>query len=175
MTRSTASVFPKRRGEGAFVPRPCTVCSHRNRDGIDKALLDGASTRAVASRYRVTSSSVDRRRREPLGLAMAAAAQRKAELDAHHGGNQLAWPPGSGPRATREGEGRRQGLPAVSTRWTGCRRPPSCWPILGRAPRGRPLQSACGGSRTGSASIEAPARSASGALLRRASSPCRPR
>lgn len=71
------------------MPRPCTVCSHSDRDKIDRAILDGASNRAVASQYRVTSSSVDRHRREHLGVAMAAAAQRKADLEADHGDDLL--------------------------------------------------------------------------------------
>jgi transposase len=40
--------------------RPCTVCNHRQRDEIERALLQGESERAVSKRFEVSAASVHR-------------------------------------------------------------------------------------------------------------------
>jgi hypothetical protein len=66
--------------KGGWMARPCTVCTHTDREKIDAALLSGTPNRAIAGQYRVARSSVNRHRSH-IGTALVQAAQRKAELE----------------------------------------------------------------------------------------------
>jgi hypothetical protein len=70
------------------MPRPCTVCSHPNRDKIDEALLSGTAIRDVAGQHDLRKSAVDRHRSH-IGTLLAEAGQRQAELEADHGDDLL--------------------------------------------------------------------------------------
>ena len=65
------------------MPRSCTVCAHHEREGIDRALVGGASNRSVASLYDVSEASVRRHKGKhlPAKLVMAQAAEEVAEAD----------------------------------------------------------------------------------------------
>jgi hypothetical protein len=56
------------------MPRICTVCSHKSRVKIDKAIVFGRSNRAIASQFCVTRSAVQRHKRH-----VAAAIERATE------------------------------------------------------------------------------------------------
>jgi hypothetical protein len=59
------------------------VCAHHEREGIDRALVGGASNRSVASLYDVSEASVRRHKGKhlPAKLVMAQAAEEVAEAD----------------------------------------------------------------------------------------------
>ncbi len=48
------------------MPRSCTVCEHTNQEGIDHALVGGASNRSVASLYDVSEAAVRRHKANHL-------------------------------------------------------------------------------------------------------------
>ncbi len=64
--------------------RTCTVCTHIDREAIDKALVDGDAVRAVASRYVPLSKTALQRHKDehlPHSLVKAQAAQEVAHAD----------------------------------------------------------------------------------------------
>ena len=65
------------------MPRSCTVCAHPKREGIDRALVGGASNRSVASLHDVSEAAVRRHKGKhlPAKLVMAQAAEEVAEAD----------------------------------------------------------------------------------------------
>lgn len=65
------------------MPRTCTVCASKHRSAIDRAILAGTSIRAIAARYRVSSSSVSRHATCHVSerLASAHAAAEVADAD----------------------------------------------------------------------------------------------
>ena len=63
------------------MPRTCTVCTHDQRQEIDKALLAGESLRDIARQFRVSKDSIARHKREHLSERMAVVAERHAEAD----------------------------------------------------------------------------------------------
>ena len=65
------------------MPRSCTVCAHPRREGIDRALVGGASNRSVASLYDVSEAAVRRHKANhlPAKLVLAQAAEEVARAD----------------------------------------------------------------------------------------------
>jgi hypothetical protein len=65
------------------MPRVCTVCEHRDREAIDRALVGSASNRSVASLYDVSEAAVRRHKANhlPAKLVMAERAAEMAEAD----------------------------------------------------------------------------------------------
>jgi translation initiation factor IF-2 len=65
------------------VPRSCTVCSHPEREAIDRALVGDASNRSVASLYDVSEAAVRRHKAKhlPTKLAKAHEAEEVARAD----------------------------------------------------------------------------------------------
>jgi hypothetical protein len=55
------------------MPRTCTICNSKKRNDIDRDLIGTDSLRAIAGRYRVAASSLDRHRRKCLAPKVAAA------------------------------------------------------------------------------------------------------
>lgn len=65
--------------------RPCTVCSHGERQAIDKALVAGDSYRVVAGRFGLVPSSVQRHQNTHLVAAMAKAVAAAEVVAVEHG------------------------------------------------------------------------------------------
>ena len=65
------------------MPRRCTVCTHDERDGIDRALVAGTPYRGIARRWPVSADALARHHDEhvPARLAMAQAAAEAADAD----------------------------------------------------------------------------------------------
>jgi hypothetical protein len=65
------------------MPRVCTVCEHRDREAIDRALVGDASNRSIASLYDVSEAAVRRHKANhlPAKLVMAEQAAEVAEAD----------------------------------------------------------------------------------------------
>jgi len=64
------------------VSRPCSVCSHPDRDEIDAALVNRTSYRDISGQYRVSRSALSRHAEHiPAQLAAASAAQEVARAD----------------------------------------------------------------------------------------------
>lgn len=66
------------------MPRTCTVCTHPEREAIDRALVAGESTGQLAGRYRTIDERAIRRHRSnhlPAKLVRAQDAQEVAEAD----------------------------------------------------------------------------------------------
>jgi len=61
--------------------RACTICTHASREAIDRALLDLAPNRRVATRYGVTEQAVRRHRASHLKDRMIQAAERREDAD----------------------------------------------------------------------------------------------
>lgn len=59
--------------------RVCTVCQHANRDAIDAELVAGASYRALAGRFGLSRSAIERHKRDHVPRALAQSA-RAAEV-----------------------------------------------------------------------------------------------
>lgn len=61
----------------------CSICTHPERDGIEKAILAGQSNRAIASQYGMSVTSVRRHRDNhlPEHLAKATAAEQVTKAD----------------------------------------------------------------------------------------------
>jgi hypothetical protein len=55
------------------MPRVCTVCSHPQRDEIDRALASGQTIRRLAPLYGVSESAISRHKRNHLPVAIARA------------------------------------------------------------------------------------------------------
>ena len=68
------------------MPRTCTVCTHPDREEIDKALLDGGPYRVIAVRFGASASAVYRHKREHLPRALVRAVEAR---EAEHGANLL--------------------------------------------------------------------------------------
>ncbi len=66
--------------DGNHLPRPCSICTHPERDAIDRALVGGASNRRIATQYDVPEAAVRRHEANhlPVKLVMA---QEVAEAD----------------------------------------------------------------------------------------------
>lgn len=61
--------------------RVCTICTHGNRDGMDKLLLRGEQIKAVARRYSVSEDALGRHRKHmQVVIAKAATAVEQKEL-----------------------------------------------------------------------------------------------
>jgi hypothetical protein len=65
------------------MPRICTICKHRNREPIERALLAHESYRNIAARFGTSASALVRHRREHLlsGLVKAREAEVAARAD----------------------------------------------------------------------------------------------
>ncbi len=66
------------------MPRTCTVCSHPEREAIDRALIGGESTGKLAGRYRTIDERALRRHRSnhlPAALARAHEAEEATRAD----------------------------------------------------------------------------------------------
>jgi hypothetical protein len=62
------------------MPRVCTICSHSERQAIDRALVAGESVSKIAALFRVSADAVARHRAHiPAQLAKAQAAQETAD------------------------------------------------------------------------------------------------
>ncbi len=61
------------------MPRTCTVCSHKEREGIDKALLADEPYRHIASRFGTSTGALQRHRAEHLPATMVKA-QEQADV-----------------------------------------------------------------------------------------------
>lgn len=57
------------------MPRVCSICSHKERAEIDKALIDSVPFRHIASRYNVTTGSLQRHKADHLPAAMVQSKQ----------------------------------------------------------------------------------------------------
>jgi hypothetical protein len=53
------------------MPRLCTVCSHRERDAIDRALIDGEPNQRIATAHGLTESAIRRHRDRHLARLLA--------------------------------------------------------------------------------------------------------
>jgi hypothetical protein len=65
------------------MPRKCAICTHADKEAIDRALVGDASNRSVASLYDVSEAAVRRHKANhlPAKLAMAQQAEEVAEAD----------------------------------------------------------------------------------------------
>jgi hypothetical protein len=60
--------------------KTCSICSHQDRPAIDRALVDGASLRAIAGQYGTNKSALDRHRKHLApALTIAKQAERVTE------------------------------------------------------------------------------------------------
>src|SRR5215207_4870545 len=59
-------VSPRYGEKDSSMPRRCNVCDHPERNGIDQALVTGASYRSVAKRFELSESAVYRHKTEHL-------------------------------------------------------------------------------------------------------------
>jgi len=57
------------------MPRPCTVCTHPDRDAIDRALAQSTPNRRIAAQYRLGEASVRRHRAEHLPATITKATE----------------------------------------------------------------------------------------------------
>jgi hypothetical protein len=51
--------------------RTCSICTHAEREKIDRALIDGESERGIAGRFGLSKSAVDRHKGHLRGLVVA--------------------------------------------------------------------------------------------------------
>jgi hypothetical protein len=63
------------------MPRPCTICTHANRDAIDRALIAGAQYTAIAREYRASEDAVSRHRESHLPERLASAVRPSSAED----------------------------------------------------------------------------------------------
>lgn len=65
------------------MPRSCTVCSHPNREALDRALVEGTAFPALVAEYRVSKDALSRHKANhlPAKLVMAEKATEVAEAD----------------------------------------------------------------------------------------------
>src|SRR5258708_36081450 len=65
------------------MPRTCTICKHRNRDAVERAMLDGESYRHIAARFDTSTGALQRHRADhlPSSLAKAHAAEEEVRAD----------------------------------------------------------------------------------------------
>ncbi len=71
------------------MPRPCTICTHPNREAIDQELLAGTSYRTVGKQHSVGVSAVFRHRRDHLTELMAQAVQARGVQELGYGDDLL--------------------------------------------------------------------------------------
>lgn len=64
------------------MPRTCTICGHADREAIDRALVDGAAFRHIASRYGMSTGALQRHKAEHLPAAMVKGKEAKEEAHA---------------------------------------------------------------------------------------------
>ena len=69
------------------MPRTCTICAHKKRAAIEKAILAGESFRNIASRYGTTTGSLFRHKSGHLTQAVVKA---NGAAEAAHGDDLLA-------------------------------------------------------------------------------------
>ena len=69
------------------MPRTCTICAHKKRSAIEKAVLAGEGLRAIAGRWSVSRSSLMRHRDDHLAAAVVKA---NGAAEAAHGDDLLA-------------------------------------------------------------------------------------
>jgi len=62
--------------------KPCSICTHQERNAIDRALLGRVTLREIEGRFGVSKSALDRYRRQHVGPALANAIARHEELNA---------------------------------------------------------------------------------------------
>ncbi len=67
------------------MPRPCTICTHPEREAIDKALVASESYRNVSVRFGTSVASLQRHKAEHIPVLLATARQRQGEASAAHG------------------------------------------------------------------------------------------
>jgi len=65
------------------MPRRCTICSHKERDAIDKAILSGEPLRNISERVSVSATSLHRHKSEhiPIELTKAKEARQISSAD----------------------------------------------------------------------------------------------
>ena len=65
------------------MPRPCTICTHDQREEIDKALVSGTPYRNISKRFSVSMGALSRHRADhlPSHLAKAQEAREVAQAD----------------------------------------------------------------------------------------------
>jgi len=74
------------------MPRTCTVCKHSERDGIDRALLDGESFRDIARQYRVSKDAVARHKPHlSAALSKAYEAREETRVDGFRDRLETIW------------------------------------------------------------------------------------
>ena len=69
-----------------MMPRTCTICAHKKRSAIEKALLAGESFRNVAGRYGTTTGSLFRHKSDHLAATVIKAS---AAAEVTHGDDLL--------------------------------------------------------------------------------------
>jgi len=62
----------------------CSICSRPDADTIDQALVEGGTSRAVAQRFGLSKSSVNRHRTNDLGRRLKAAAKERGAAPGDH-------------------------------------------------------------------------------------------
>jgi hypothetical protein len=58
------------------MPQPCTICTHAQRQAIDRALVGDAPNRRIATQYEVSEAAVRRHKAEHLPARMLKAQER---------------------------------------------------------------------------------------------------
>ena len=69
------------------MPRRCTICTHPERDAIDRALIAGLAFRHIAAQWGVSTGALQRHKADDLPAALARA---KDAEDVAHGDDLLA-------------------------------------------------------------------------------------
>ncbi len=69
------------------MPRTCTICSHAERDAIDKALVTAEPLRSIAQRFATSATALHRHKAAHLPAVLAAAQEAQ---EAAHGDDLLA-------------------------------------------------------------------------------------
>ena len=69
------------------MPRTCTICGHKKRSAIEKAILAGEALRTVADRWSVSKTSLIRHKGDHLAAALVKA---NGAAEAAHGDDLLA-------------------------------------------------------------------------------------
>ncbi len=63
------------------MPRACTVCTHAERETIDRALVGGATSRAIAAQHGLSNGAVHRHQTDHLPAALVKG--KEAQEEAH--------------------------------------------------------------------------------------------
>lgn len=64
------------------MPRECTICTHKDRNAIDQAIVAGESKRAIARQYRISKDAVRRHAKGHLPAALVKAKEAEEMADA---------------------------------------------------------------------------------------------